>query len=85
MFLSDDRGLRSTLKKLVGVFRSSSVMDFIISVTGSGAKVVRDAISQRLWPGAGQDSVQVQQPQVRSDHDTHPGHCRAGESDFQHR
>uniref|UniRef100_A0A3B3YXG5 TLDc domain-containing protein n=1 Tax=Poecilia mexicana TaxID=48701 RepID=A0A3B3YXG5_9TELE len=32
-------------------------MDFIFSITGSGARVVRDAISQRLWPGHGQETA----------------------------
>ncbi|MEQ2165941.1 hypothetical protein GOODEAATRI_022316, partial [Goodea atripinnis] len=40
--------------------RHRTVMDFIFSITGSGARVVRDAISQRLWPGHGQESVPVQ-------------------------
>lgn len=35
-------------------------MDFIFSITGSGARVVRDAISQRLWPGHEQETVPVQ-------------------------
>lgn len=38
-------------------------MDYIFSVTGSGARVVRDAISQRLWPGPEQQTVQIQHPQ----------------------
>ncbi|XP_028280362.1 oxidation resistance protein 1a isoform X3 [Parambassis ranga] len=40
-------------------------MDFIFSITGSSARVVRDAISQRLWPGSGQKdtAVHVQQQQ----------------------
>lgn len=35
-------------------------MDYLFSITGSGARVVRDAISQRLWPGSGQESVESQ-------------------------
>ncbi|KAM7420224.1 hypothetical protein PAMA_014765 [Pampus argenteus] len=38
-------------------------MDFIFSVTGSSARAVRDAISQRLWPGPGQETVQSPQHQ----------------------
>ncbi|XP_037532366.1 oxidation resistance protein 1a isoform X2 [Nematolebias whitei] len=33
-------------------------MDFLFSVAGSGARVVREAISHRLWSGPGQESVQ---------------------------
>ncbi|XP_041648710.1 oxidation resistance protein 1a isoform X2 [Cheilinus undulatus] len=41
-------------------------MDFILSVTGSGARVVREALAQRLWPGPGEETVQIQQPHARS-------------------
>lgn len=46
-------------------------MDFLLSVTGSGARVVRDAISQRLWPGPGQQMVPVQARRARSDQGRH--------------
>ncbi|XP_026227618.1 oxidation resistance protein 1a isoform X1 [Anabas testudineus] len=38
-------------------------MDYIFSITGSGARVVRDAISQKLWPGHGQETEQSQEQQ----------------------
>ncbi|KAM6995567.1 oxidation resistance protein 1a isoform 3-T3 [Tautogolabrus adspersus] len=41
-------------------------MDFILSVTGSGARVVREAIGQRLWPGPGQETIQNQQPRAKT-------------------
>ncbi|XP_015238834.1 PREDICTED: oxidation resistance protein 1 isoform X2 [Cyprinodon variegatus] len=37
-------------------------MDYIFSITGSGARVVKDAITQRLWPGQGQESAPLQLP-----------------------
>ncbi|XP_074538904.1 oxidation resistance protein 1a isoform X2 [Halichoeres trimaculatus] len=37
-------------------------MDFLLSVTGSGARAVRETIVQRLWPGPGEEQVQLQQP-----------------------
>ncbi|XP_067458467.1 oxidation resistance protein 1a isoform X2 [Thunnus thynnus] len=53
-------------------------MDFIFSVTGSGARAVRDAISQRLWPGPvpgpGQDTVQTQQHHAGTAHDSNTVH-----------
>ncbi|GAA6217574.1 oxidation resistance protein 1 isoform X4 [Lates japonicus] len=51
-------------------------MDYIFSITGSGARVVRDAISQRLWPGSGQETVQTQQHHAGTTHDTIPVHYR---------
>ncbi|XP_022609007.1 oxidation resistance protein 1 isoform X4 [Seriola dumerili] len=47
-------------------------MDYIFSITGSGARVVRDAISQRLWPGSGQDNVEIQQHQAGTTHNSIP-------------
>ncbi|XP_042077832.1 oxidation resistance protein 1a isoform X6 [Haplochromis burtoni] len=44
-------------------------MDYIFSITGSGARVVRDAISQRLWPGPVQDSVHLEQHNTGTTHD----------------
>lgn len=44
-------------------------MDYILSVTGSGARVVRDAITQKLWPGHGQETVQSPQPPGGSTYD----------------
>lgn len=35
-------------------------MDFLISVTGNSARLVRDAISQRLFPAAGHPTVPSQ-------------------------
>lgn len=49
---------------------SPAVMDYIFSVTGSGVRVVRDAISHRLWPGPGQDPVQIQQHRAGTTHDS---------------
>ncbi|XP_072250978.1 oxidation resistance protein 1a isoform X2 [Leuresthes tenuis] len=46
-------------------------MDFIFSITGSGARVVRDAISHRLWPGSGQETVEVQLQQAGTAHEQH--------------
>ncbi|XP_035985298.1 oxidation resistance protein 1a isoform X2 [Fundulus heteroclitus] len=43
-------------------------MDFIFSVTGSGARAVRDAISQRLWPGHGQESAPLPPPPLPPPH-----------------
>ncbi|XP_073340951.1 oxidation resistance protein 1a isoform X4 [Pagrus major] len=53
-------------------------MDYILSVTGSGARVVRDVIAQRLWPepGPGQDTVQIQQNQAGTTHDSHTVHSK---------
>ncbi|XP_075952622.1 oxidation resistance protein 1a isoform X4 [Anarhichas minor] len=45
-------------------------MEFIYSITGSGAvRVVRDAISQRMWPGPGQETVETHQHHVGTTHD----------------
>ncbi|XP_068590685.1 oxidation resistance protein 1-like isoform X2 [Cebidichthys violaceus] len=45
-------------------------MEFIFSITGSGAvRVVRDAISQRLWPGPGQETVETHQHHAGTTHD----------------
>ncbi|XP_054477089.1 oxidation resistance protein 1a isoform X2 [Anoplopoma fimbria] len=49
-------------------------MEYIYSITGSGAvRVVRDAISQRLWPGPGQETAEIQQQHAGTTHhrDTH--------------
>ncbi|XP_040899729.1 oxidation resistance protein 1a isoform X2 [Toxotes jaculatrix] len=48
-------------------------MDYLFSIT-SGARVVREAISHRLWPGSGQETVQIQQPHARTTHDSVPVH-----------
>lgn len=45
-------------------------MDFLLSVTGSGARVVRDAISQRLWPGAGDPAAPLQPLHAGPDHES---------------
>lgn len=58
-------------------------MDYILSVTGSGARVVRDVISQRLWPGPGQDTVQNQQHQAGVTHDSNTVHSKTGQSKIQ--
>ncbi|XP_053182515.1 oxidation resistance protein 1a isoform X2 [Scomber japonicus] len=54
-------------------------MDYLFSVTGSGARAVRDAISQRLWPGPGpeQDTVQTQQHHAGTAHDNNTAHSNA--------
>ncbi|KAM3614703.1 uncharacterized protein V6R79_018176 [Siganus canaliculatus] len=49
-------------------------MDYLFSVTGSGVRVVRDAISQRLWPGPEPErTVQIQQ---QHQHDTNTVHTK---------
>ncbi|XP_041842910.1 oxidation resistance protein 1a isoform X2 [Melanotaenia boesemani] len=42
---------------------------------GNGARVVRDAISQRLWPVAEHDTVQLQQHHAGTKHNPHTLHC----------
>ncbi|KAK9513310.1 hypothetical protein VZT92_026852 [Zoarces viviparus] len=45
-------------------------MEFLFSITGSGAvRVVRDAISQRMWPGPGQETVETHQHHAGTTHD----------------
>ncbi|XP_071324324.1 oxidation resistance protein 1a isoform X5 [Trachinotus anak] len=51
-------------------------MDYILGITGSGARVVRDAISQRLWPGPGQEAVPIQQHHAGTTHNSVPLHSR---------
>lgn len=51
------------------LFFAFSVMDYILSVTGSGAKVVRDAMSQRFWPGLGSTSGQIPLSNFDASHD----------------
>uniref|UniRef100_UPI0037E92121 oxidation resistance protein 1a isoform X2 n=1 Tax=Semicossyphus pulcher TaxID=241346 RepID=UPI0037E92121 len=41
-------------------------MEFILSFTGGGARVVRDAIAQRLWPGPEQETIEIQQHHTRT-------------------
>lgn len=53
-------------------------MDYILSVTGSGAKVVRDAISQRIWPGVGSTSGQVELSNFEATHDSNALHFGKG-------
>nr|XP_019946863.1 PREDICTED: oxidation resistance protein 1 isoform X2 [Paralichthys olivaceus] len=52
-------------------------MDYLFSITGSGARVVRDAISQTLWPGPEQDAVHMQQHHVGPRHHNVSVHCKA--------
>lgn len=61
-------------------FCSRTVMDYIFSITGSGARVVRDAISQRLWPGPVQDSVHLEQHNTGTTHDRSTVYSRTGQS-----
>ncbi|KAM4581303.1 oxidation resistance protein 1a isoform 3-T4 [Odontesthes bonariensis] len=49
-------------------------MDLIFSITGSGARVVRDAISNRLWPGSGQETVEAQLQHSGTAHGQHTLH-----------
>ncbi|KAI3361451.1 hypothetical protein L3Q82_013619, partial [Scortum barcoo] len=51
-----------------------AVMDFLLSVTGGSARVVRDAIYQRLWPESGQDTVRDQQHHAGTAHDSQHVH-----------
>ncbi|XP_028983793.1 oxidation resistance protein 1a isoform X4 [Betta splendens] len=44
-------------------------MDYILSVTG--ARVVKDAITQKLWPGAGQQTVLSERHHDGTGHDHH--------------
>ncbi|XP_077382225.1 oxidation resistance protein 1a isoform X10 [Festucalex cinctus] len=39
-------------------------MDYILSMTGSGARAVRDVISHRLWSGFGQEDNAVYEPDL---------------------
>lgn len=52
-------------------WKEAADMDFLLSVTGTGARVVRDAISQRLWPGAEQHTVRVQPMRARPAQQNH--------------
>ncbi|XP_060937028.1 oxidation resistance protein 1a isoform X2 [Limanda limanda] len=52
-------------------------MDYLFSITGSGARVVRDAISQTLWPGPEQDTVHIQQHHVGPGQHNVSVHCKA--------
>ncbi|XP_053289153.1 oxidation resistance protein 1a isoform X3 [Pleuronectes platessa] len=51
-------------------------MDYLFSITGSGARVVRDAISQTLWPGPEQDTVHIQQQHVGARQHNVSVHCK---------
>uniref|UniRef100_A0A8C4FC06 Oxidation resistance protein 1 n=1 Tax=Dicentrarchus labrax TaxID=13489 RepID=A0A8C4FC06_DICLA len=55
-------------------------MDFIFSVTGSSARVVRDVFSQRLWPGPGpgqgQETVQIQPQPAGTTDDSNTAHSK---------
>ncbi|KAM9852527.1 oxidation resistance protein 1a isoform 2-T2 [Aulostomus maculatus] len=61
-------------------------MDYILSVTGSGARAVRDAISQRLWPGPGpepgpgpgpgQDTVELKEHHDGAEHNHYNAHTK---------
>nr|XP_046255674.1 oxidation resistance protein 1a isoform X3 [Scatophagus argus] len=51
-------------------------MDYLFSVTGNSARVVRDAISQRLWPGQGQQTAQMQQHHAGTTHDSNTVHSQ---------
>ncbi len=53
-------------------------MEYIWSVTGSGARVVRDAISQRLWPGPGHETVQIPLDHAGRARDINTFHLQAG-------
>nr|XP_020467321.1 oxidation resistance protein 1 isoform X3 [Monopterus albus] len=50
-------------------------MDYIMSFTGSGARIVRDAIGQRLWPGPGH-TIQIQQHHDGTTHDSNTVHAK---------
>ncbi|KAK1896115.1 V-type proton ATPase 116 kDa subunit a isoform 1 [Dissostichus eleginoides] len=55
-------------------------MDYLYSFTGSGpVRVVRDAISQRLWPGPGQETVLIPQHHARTTHDRNTEHFKTAE------
>ncbi|KAK5922778.1 hypothetical protein CgunFtcFv8_020014 [Champsocephalus gunnari] len=52
-------------------------MDYLYYFTGSGpVRVVRDAISQRLWPGPGQETVLIPQHHARTTHDRNTEHFK---------
>ncbi|KAK5862771.1 hypothetical protein PBY51_018135 [Eleginops maclovinus] len=52
-------------------------MDFLYSFTGSGAvRVVRDAISQRLWPEHGQETLEIQQHHAKTTHERNTEHFK---------
>lgn len=53
-------------------------MDYIFAVTGSSARVVRDAISQRFWPGVGATTGQVQLSQFDATHGGNALHLGKG-------
>lgn len=59
-------------------FRRIVVMEYIFSVTGSSARVVRDAISQRFWPEVGATTGQVQFSDFGATHGSNAQHLGKG-------
>lgn len=59
-------------------------MEYIFSITGSGARVVRDAITQKLWPGPGQETVRSQQHHGGTRHDSNTVPFKTGQSYIEH-
>lgn len=59
-------------------------MDYILSLTGSSARAVRDVISNRIWPGPGQGVGQegvgreTESDHFGSAHDNNPVNFKAG-------
>lgn len=53
-------------------------MEYIFSVTGSSARVVRDAISQRFWPEVGATTGQVQLSGFEATHGSNAPHLGKG-------
>lgn len=64
------RCVRALFLRRTSATFAATVMEYLLSVTGSGARVVRDAISQRLWPGAGHQAVPMQPLHAGSAHES---------------